>query len=169
MVSLWLYQMYFEHTLILIYFVWLTCFSFLPLCTCYYWCVLYIYILWPIAKQVVLTHVNHSRLLISDGIHLILLNEIWEEREDQSSLINIMLSAKQGHIWNHFITSLVGRGAGSNPPSLTSLSHRCGYFVTGDTTKTKRIYSGISEAVEYARSMFSMDKPSRVPAGHIHL
>ena len=67
----------------------------------------------PIANQVIPTYINHSRPLISDGIHhfffSFFLNEVWEEREARPVLICWAISKEaSGTI---FITSLVWRVA----------------------------------------------------------
>ena len=57
-----------------------------------------------IAKQIILTYINHSRPIIPDEIHLIF------ERGLGGEIIQSfpsMLRAKEGYVWHHLITSLV--------------------------------------------------------------
>jgi len=60
-------------------------------------------------SQLVLITLDRSFQMVSISF----LNKVWEEKEARPVLI-LMLSAKQGSIWYHFITSLVWRGRGSN-------------------------------------------------------
>ena len=78
-----------------------------------------------IAKQVIPTYINHSRPLISDGIHLFFLNEVWQEKGARPVLI--CWAPNKEASGTIFITSLVWRGRGTNPRPL---AHRANALTT---------------------------------------